>query len=328
MKTWRVAPAPGHHGPVRVMSWNVWWRFDSRDQVTVGPAPAAGDRWRDRERAIVETLGVIAPDVVGLQEVWATAGTTQADVLAGAVGMHAAFAAPSLPPPPRPARNPDHAGVEVGVAVLSRWPIVDTSQHALPSGHRSAVALAAVIDHPRGPLHVVTSCIDWEADRAGQRRAQTAAIAALLTDPSRDGRLPVLFTADLNAPPDTAEVRTLTDVAVDAWAGAGGVADRGAAGAMGGGTVGAGGSADRGAGGAVGDAERMAAAVEAGHTLSSGNPLAPREAWQLDHRIDYVMARPGRPEHPVAVDRVFLAGAPLAGVWPSDHYAVVADLQT
>ena len=81
-------------------------------------------------------------------------------------------------------------------------------------------------------------------------------LAALLTAPARDGPLPVLLTADLNAAPGTPEIRALTDVMVDAWVAAGGGAD-------------------------------------GGHTLRAGNPLAPRGAWWLlDRRIDYVLARP------------------------------------
>jgi endonuclease/exonuclease/phosphatase family metal-dependent hydrolase len=263
---------------MRVMSWNLWWRF--------------GDAWRERDRGILATLAALRPDVAGLQEVWGSAGTTQAEQLAERLGMHAAFAAPSLPPPPDPPERPDQAGVEVGVAVLSRWPILEVRHHRLPSRHRpEIVALEAVVDHPGGPLHVVASCIDWEREFAAQRLAQTRALAALLTDAARDGPLPVLLTADLNAPPATPEIRALTDVLVDAWVAAGGAAD-------------------------------------AGHTLRSANPLAPRGAWWLlDQRIDYVLARAGTPARPVVVERAFVAGDRRDGRNPSDHDAVVADFR-
>jgi endonuclease/exonuclease/phosphatase family metal-dependent hydrolase len=263
---------------MRVMTWNLLWRF--------------GDDWRARGHGILSTLQDLRPDIAGLQEVWATAEATQAAVLADRLGMHAAFGAPSLPPPPRPPEWPDQAGVEVGVAVLSRWPVLEVQRHRLPSRHRpEVVALAVVVDHPTGPLHVVATCIDWEREFAAQRLAQTRALAALLTDPSRAGPLPAFLTADLNAPPGTPEIRALTDVMVDAWVAAGGAAD-------------------------------------AGHTLSASNPLAPRAAWWLiDQRIDYVLARPGTPAHPVVVEQAFLAGDPHDGLHPSDHFAVVADFR-
>jgi endonuclease/exonuclease/phosphatase family metal-dependent hydrolase len=91
---------------VRVVSWNVWWRF--------------GGNWRDRERAIVVRLREANADVIGLQEVWGDDGLTQADVIAEALGLYAAFSAPSLPPVPVPAKSVDQEGVSLGVAVLSR----------------------------------------------------------------------------------------------------------------------------------------------------------------------------------------------------------------
>jgi endonuclease/exonuclease/phosphatase family metal-dependent hydrolase len=263
---------------LRVMTWNLWWRF--------------GDAWRERGREIVSTLKTVRPDVAGLQEAWGTSETTQAELLAGELDLHSAYGAPSLPPPPSPPDTPDQAGVEVGVAVLSRWPILDIEQHRLPSGHRpEVVVLATVIDHPHGPLHAVTSCLDWEPEPAAKRLTQARALAELVTDSSRDGHLPVILTGDLNAPPASAEVGVLTDVMVDAWVAARGVGD-------------------------------------AGHTMSASNPFSPREAPQFDQRIDYVLARAGRPEQPVVVERASLAGdRPPDGLHPSDHYAVVADFR-
>jgi endonuclease/exonuclease/phosphatase family metal-dependent hydrolase len=260
------------------MSWNVWWRF--------------GPDWRRRERGILATLEALRPDLVGLQEVWGAEDTTQAEVLGRELGMHPVFGAPSLPPPPDHPESADQVGIEVGVAVLSRWPVTHVRKHALPSRKAApTVALDVTVAHPSGPMHVLAACVDWERDLAALHLAQTRALAALLADPSLDGPMPVLLTADLNAPPDTPQIRALTDVMVDTWVAAGGDA-------------------------------------ETGHTLSSANPLAPREAWQIDHRIDYVMARPGNPGGQLNVERAFLAGDPHAGSYPSDHYAVVADFRT
>jgi endonuclease/exonuclease/phosphatase family metal-dependent hydrolase len=95
---------------MRVMSWNLWWRI--------------GGNWQARQGGIVSTLRELQPDVAGLQEVWGGKGSSQAEVLADRLGMHAAFAAPSLPPPPATPESPDQEGIQVGVAVLSRWPIL------------------------------------------------------------------------------------------------------------------------------------------------------------------------------------------------------------
>ncbi len=261
---------------MRVVSWNVWWRF--------------GGNWRERQLGIVSTLADLRPDVVGLQEVWVGDGTSQAEVLAEQLGMHPVFAVPSLPPPPVPPESPDQQGMEVGVAVLSRWPILGVRRHRLPSVNRAEpVALVATIDHPAGPLHVVTSCVEYEPDFAADHLAQTRALAALLVDPVLDGALPVLLAADLNAPPDSPEVRALTEVMVDTWVAGGGDPH--------------------------------------GVTLSSKNPFAPTEASkQIDRRIDFVLARPGTARQRVSVQQAFVADAPVGHLHPSDHYAVIADL--
>jgi endonuclease/exonuclease/phosphatase family metal-dependent hydrolase len=263
------------------MTWNVWWRF--------------GGNWGEREFGIRSTLAEHRPDVVGLQETWAGDGTSQARVLADALGMDAAFAPTSLPPAPDPVETPDQRGIAVGIGLLSRWPIIATEVHDLPNderGGRPPTALLATLDHPDGPLHAVVSCTEWEPRYAGDHRAQCRALAALVTEPRFDGALPVLLVGDLNAAPDQPEMRPLLDVLVDTWAAGGG--DPGAV------------------------------------TLDSAVPFAPLEATkQIDRRIDHILARPGRSDGDVTVRRAFLAGdRPVDGLFPSDHYAVAVDLDT
>jgi endonuclease/exonuclease/phosphatase family metal-dependent hydrolase len=122
------------------MTWNLWWRF--------------GPRWRERQPGILATIERFTPDLVGLQEVWGVEGRTQADELAESLGFHAAFAAPSYPVAPDPPVVEDHAGVELGVALLSRWPILRQRAVVMPARHRAwdPVILSAVVAHPAGPL--------------------------------------------------------------------------------------------------------------------------------------------------------------------------------
>ncbi|HEV2309081.1 MAG TPA: endonuclease/exonuclease/phosphatase family protein, partial [Acidimicrobiia bacterium] len=85
---------------LRVLTWNLWWRF--------GP-------WADRQPAIAATLARVAPDVVCLQEVWAAPEARQAEELAAALGgYHVAEAA---------GVGFEFADHSLGNAVLSRWPI-------------------------------------------------------------------------------------------------------------------------------------------------------------------------------------------------------------
>ena len=107
---------------MRVMTWNVWWRF--------------GGNWRARAAGILTTLQTYQPDIVGLVETWSADGTTQPDVLAGQLGMHAAFAPTSLPPAPEPVEEPGQLGATVGLGLLSRWPVLRTEVRELPHPQR------------------------------------------------------------------------------------------------------------------------------------------------------------------------------------------------
>jgi endonuclease/exonuclease/phosphatase family metal-dependent hydrolase len=261
------------------MTWNIWWRF--------------GPHWRDRQPGIRATLQQLRPDLVALQEVWAGDGTTQADELADALGMHAVFAAPSYPPAGTDPDERDWAGIDLGIAVLSRWPILDHETVVMPARHRSwdPVALTVRVEHPAGPLPVVAACLDYGVAYTDDRIAQGALIADLATDPRFDGPCPVLLMGDLNAAVDSPVLRVVTDVLTDAWSAGDGPAD----------------------------------AV----TLPSTHPSAPLAAGPqlIDQRIDHIFFRPGHEDLRVTVDAVQLAGEPVEGVFPSDHRAVVADLR-
>jgi endonuclease/exonuclease/phosphatase family metal-dependent hydrolase len=264
---------------MRVMTWNVFWRW--------------GGDWRERAPAILATLRAYGPDVVGLVETWAGEGTSQPARLGEALGMAAVFAPTSLPPEPEPLEEPGQAGIAMGLGLLSRWPVRDTEVHDLPHeqrGGRPPTALLATLDHPRGPLHVIVTCLEWEPAFAADQRAQAETVRRLATDPRLDGPLPVLVIGDMNAAVEHDVIAPLTRSLIDTWQAGGG--------------------------------------DPAARTLDSGIPHAPVEAVHLiDRRIDHVFARPGTPGATVRVDGAFLAGdRPVDGVYPSDHYAVGVDL--
>jgi endonuclease/exonuclease/phosphatase family metal-dependent hydrolase len=264
-------------GRVRVVTWNVWWRF--------GPA------WRQRQHGLLTTLRSANADVVALQECWGAGQTSQAHEFADELARHAAFVAPGLPPAPDPPETADQAGVEVGIGLLSRWPIVQVRSVEMPARHRAPapVAMTATLAHPAGRLHVVLACLEWEPAYNDDRLAQAAAVADLATDRATDGPLPVIACGDMNASPDSPMLRPLHDVLVDAWTTGGGAVDAA--------------------------------------TLRSDHPHAPLEARELiDQRIDHVFLRPGQPGMHVSVDRVALLGDAVDGLDPSDHKAVCCDI--
>jgi endonuclease/exonuclease/phosphatase family metal-dependent hydrolase len=266
-------------GRIRAMTWNIWWRF--------------GPRWTERQPGLLETIRRFNPDVLALQEVWGDEESSQAEQIADALGGSAAYAEPSYPAVPEPPRTQDDDGVTLGVGLVSRWPITARRVEQLPARHRgwSPVALAASIDHPDGPLHVVVACLEHGIPYSDDRLAQAAFLAELATRSELDGPCPVLVMGDLNAAPDSAVLRPLREVLIDAWSAGGG------------------------------DPRAV--------TLPSSHPSAPLEAGPelVDQRIDHIFFRAGQEDQHVLVEGAALGGEAVDGVFPSDHRAVICDFR-
>jgi endonuclease/exonuclease/phosphatase family metal-dependent hydrolase len=289
----RTPPRDPHGARLRILTWNVWWRF--------------GD-WRRRREALLRVLAEHAPDACGLQEVWAADDEGLADWLGERLGMHAVFS-----PSPAPQRgqhrlarsgeDPGH-GVAFGNAVLSRWPVLGSAVTHLPNGPRpeGRTALHALLDVPGGPLPFTTTHLSSSPAESALRVAQVRALLPELAARARSapGALPPVLTGDFNAVPTSDEVRltggyetapVVDDlVLVDAWR----YADEGAQGC----------------------------------TWDRRNPHVAR-VHQPSARIDYVFT--GLPEFSgrgAVLDVRRVGHEPVEGVWPSDHAAVLVDLRT
>ena len=260
---------------LRVASWNLWCRN--------------GD-WQARQPAIVETLRRVDADVVGLQEV-STADPDHAAMLRHRLRYHVVVA-------------PDGGDDRYGIAnaIASRWPITESGWSYLDVGdappHRTM--LWVTITAPFGAMRVVCTHLSHGFDQSELRQRQLAQIAAFVASVRGDPKaeFPPVLLGDLNAVPDSDEVRRLVGVApayepglvvTDAWA-------------------------------QVGDGD--------GVTYSGANPYVNDSAWP-ERRLDYVMVAWPRPRpqgNPASARRFGVE--PVAGVVPSDHYGVVAELVT
>lgn len=181
------------HAGVRVMTWNLWWRF--------GP-------WQERLEAIIAVVAEEQPDVLLLQEVWADADGSSAGHIAAALGHHCAVS-----DDPFAGRRGAAAGFHN--AIVSRWPLLDVQSHPLPGvdgapGHRRA--LTASVDAPHGRWPVLCTHLDHRFDESALREAQCRAVLELVAarrgDPDRDP--PMVVAGDFNAVPDSDEIRMLT----------------------------------------------------------------------------------------------------------------------
>jgi endonuclease/exonuclease/phosphatase family metal-dependent hydrolase len=265
---------------VRIATWNLWGRY--------GP-------WEARLPAITETLRRIDADIVGLQEVWEDDRRSQAAELAAALGYS----------DPIYAANLERDGARSGNAVLSRWPIGRREVRRLPreaagaaddEGEERLVVLAEC-DGPRGPIQVYCAHLSWRGDHSGIRQAQVAEICRFVRE-HRPRSFPAVLLGDLNADPDSAELRMLTGQQTvpvpgvmfrDAWTAAGN--------------------------------------VERGATWSNDNPFA-AASLDLDRRVDHILVaapKAGGCGQPLAT---WIAGhEPVDGMFGSDHFAVVTDLR-
>jgi endonuclease/exonuclease/phosphatase family metal-dependent hydrolase len=183
-----VAPAPAvdrEPGTFVVLDWNLHHGV-------------AADTAVDLER-IARTIEAEAPDVVALQEVargWVLGGgVDMATWLGDRLGMHVAFA---------PA-----ADRQLGNALLSREPLTDVEEIALPTGAgpQQRSALTAVVPGPHAtPVRVTSVHLQHRAANTPTRLDQLAALAAALPD---DG--PSVLAGDLDTGPGSPEAVALLD---------------------------------------------------------------------------------------------------------------------
>ncbi|WP_433545519.1 endonuclease/exonuclease/phosphatase family protein [Streptomyces sp. CA-294286] len=270
---------------MRVLTWNLWWRF--------GP-------WDARRKAILAVLREQRPDVILLQEVWANDRENMAGWLAGELGLDhwtwVRFAEPHYWQ-----RRTDGDASDIGVAVLSRWPIGERASVRLPADgavDNGRMALYARVDSPAGPVPVFTTHLNSAVYDSATRCVQVRALSRFVAEHRGAGAFPAVVAGDFNAWPDSDEIRLMGgyktappvpgQVFVDAW--------------------------------------------------EYAAPQAPWATWDATNgyhtpgpstRIDYVFLGVPGPGGLGAVRSVARFGhGPVDGVWPSDHAGVRADLET
>jgi endonuclease/exonuclease/phosphatase family metal-dependent hydrolase len=249
--------------------------------------------WQQRRQAIAATLAQARPDVCGFQEVWAGPGENLAIDLAGQLGMHWCFVEAGK------VRDADGTGLFIGNAILSRWPITAHAADSLPVGatDEARVAVHARIDAPGGALPVFTTHLTYGPGRSALRVAQARSLARFVEDHSGGCAYPPVVTGDLNAEPGSDELRLLGGL----------LADPAVPGLV------------------LLDSWRYAEPGDPGFTWDLRNGYQD-DSLIPSSRIDYVLV--GLPQRGRGrVESVRLAGTPVDGVWPSDHFAVVADLR-
>ena len=254
-----------------------------------------------RLELINRELRELRPDLLALQEVIHSDERGQLDALLDGTGLHATHQAQTA------AVIPPDAANYGGNALASRWPhrVVEVLDLRMSDALDVPwLGIAALVPLPDlGEVLFITPTTSWRLAAESARERQVVALTDL--ESRHRTALPTIIAGDFNATPDAACIRYLTGRQSlggrsvnyhDAWA-------------------------------IAGDGP--------GHTWNIDNPNARTEIdaviRQPGHRrrIDYVFVG-GWDTHPTAYCRVTAAELaftePTDGIWPSDHFGVLADL--
>lgn len=252
-----------------------------------------------------EQLGALQPDVVCMQEVRpldGKGGDTSAAYLASRLGFESIYEI---------ALEwddddffPGHPGGQEGLAILTRHVVREHRVLALPDARptESRILLSALVEGRGAPAWCHTTHLHYRLADGLARERQVVAIDDAIRGMAGEGGDVHILCGDFNAPPEADEIRFLRGLTTlagrrthyqDAFA-------------------------------------RVHPGV-AGHTWSSENEhTRPLRSLDIDRRIDYIFVSSRRKDGRGTVRdaRVVLDRRSPEGFCASDHYGVMADIQT
>jgi endonuclease/exonuclease/phosphatase family metal-dependent hydrolase len=246
--------------------------------------------WAQRLPLIRDGLRALDADVIGLQEVLGFPGMpSQADEIAAGTGWHVHYV---------PAWHIG-GGLTYGNAILSKHPLVDTKSLPLPSpeGLDTRTVAFARVELPHGPMPVFVTHLTFQLHLGHARCEQVRALVDHVKQLAPvDGPPPVLM-GDFNADPDSDEMRYLRGLTT-----------------LGGTSV------------YFADCWSATGNLEPGYTYDRRNAYALRSR-EPSRRIDYIYVRgPDRSLRGEPLSARLALDEAVDGVWPSDHFAVVAEI--
>jgi endonuclease/exonuclease/phosphatase family metal-dependent hydrolase len=250
--------------------------------------------WPKRAERIRAWIAKLSPDLIAFQEVLQSPQRDLAQELVGQSGYQLAFAKAS-----NFWRTPEDA---IGNAIASRWPIAKSDVLPLPAKDADGETRCALLTHiesPHGPLVFACTHLNWKFHHGATREKQVVALADWVRGQRVHRGFPAIVCGDFNAEPDSDEIRYMTGRhSIDGrsvyW----------------------------------NDAWLLAGRDSNGVTWSNRNAYA-RTALEPERRIDYIFT-----DYPLRDGRGLVESCRVvcdderAGVWPSDHYGLFAELRT
>ena len=244
--------------------------------------------WEQRSRLIKKGLVELQPDLVGLQEVLQHEAEPMHQARELSDHYHVAY------------RAAWHigGGLNFGNAVLSRWPIGAADNFPLPNDpdEESRALLYVRADSPHGPIPVFCTHLSWKFHQGSLRERQVAFIAERVHDLAPTDGLPPILLGDFNAEPDADEIRFLRGL-----------------------------HTLRGRSAYFADCFGLCGEGP-GHTYARSNVYA-EKLHEPNRRIDYIFVRgPDRKLRGEPLSSQVVFDVPEDGVFPTDHYGVVAEI--
>lgn len=169
-----------HAGEITAVTYNIRHGMNSSNKLDL-----------ETTAKVMEKFGA---DVIALQEVDnktnRSENVDQATYLGEKLKMHHTFG-----------KAIDHEGGEYGQAILSKYPILSSTVHRLPSKTEKRIALEVVVEPEEGKkMSFVSIHLDYESDEV--RIAQIKALFEAL----KEVKHPVILLGDFNAQPDSAAI--------------------------------------------------------------------------------------------------------------------------
>lgn len=247
--------------------------------------------WEERFVAIKTSLARLSADIIGLQEVIITEQgdlLDQGKAIAASLGYHVVFG------------SSHGEGYSFGNAILSRWPFARHEVFHLPEidGSEPRTLLFGEVLAPFAKVPFFVTHLSWRLHEGHVRQAQVVAIVERIAALCPEQSFPPILVGDFNAEPDSDEIRFLR-----------GHTKLGRKCVY------------------FADAFRIAGNGSPGVTFSKRNPFA-EYLREPERRIDYIFVRAPDDQHRgEPLEAEVCCDEPVAGVFPSDHFGVLATIR-
>ena len=231
--------------------------------------------WRERWEVTFEGLSRFRPDLVSFQELFNPEWAREVQRRAGYAQMH-------------------FSREVSGLVIYTRYPVLSTGILQLtPSSleEYGRYALWAELEAQGGRLFVFNTHLSWQREDGPTRERQAEDLLDLAGKKAGHGE--ILLMGDLNASPDSPEIKFLT-------------------------------AQDR-----FHDLFSEKHPEDKGLTWDNRNPYAASSEHKMpDRRIDYILARGEGPLLKDLISCDIVLNQPSAqGVWASDHYGILAEFK-